>query len=107
MFPFLCPSRGQLPPVGWGRSVVITYLDNRCAAQRGRTLVEQRSPAVPQRSAAPKTPRRQPPDRPPTGWQRPLTGRHFCGNAFDGILFLGLDLLDEVATSMGVPAVAW
>jgi hypothetical protein len=35
-----------------------------------------------------------------------LTGRHFCGNAFDGILFLGLDLLDEVATSMGVPAVA-
>lgn len=35
-----------------------------------------------------------------------LTGRHFCGNAFDGILFLGLDLLDEVATSMGLPAVA-
>ena len=21
-FPFPCPSRGQLPPVGWGRSVV-------------------------------------------------------------------------------------
>src|SRR5208337_4598039 len=44
VFPFLCPSRGQLPPVGWGRSVVITYLDNRRAAQRGRTLVEQRCP---------------------------------------------------------------
>ena len=24
VFSFLCPSRGQLPPVGWGRSVVIT-----------------------------------------------------------------------------------
>ncbi len=35
-FPFLCPSRGQLPPVGWGRSVVITRLDNRRAAQRAR-----------------------------------------------------------------------
>ena len=43
MFPFLCPSRGQLPPVGWGRSVVITYLDNRRAAQKGRTLVERRA----------------------------------------------------------------
>src|SRR5208337_3545487 len=37
VFPFLCPSRGQLPPVGWGRSVVITCLDNRRAAQRDRT----------------------------------------------------------------------
>ncbi len=35
VFPFLCPSRGQLPPVGWGRSVVITCLDNRRAAQSG------------------------------------------------------------------------
>ena len=45
---------------------------------------------------------------PSYGWvaTAALTGRHFCGNAFDGILFLGLDLLDEVATSMGVPAVA-
>src|SRR5271166_2375369 len=57
VFPFLCPS---------ALSVVITCLDNRRAAQRGRTLVEQRSPAVLQRSAAPKT-RRQPPDRLPTG----------------------------------------
>ncbi len=38
MFPFLCPS---VP------SVVITCLDNRRAAQRGRTLVEQRSLTFP------------------------------------------------------------
>ena len=33
VFPFLCPSV---------LSVVITCLDNRCAAQRGRTLVERK-----------------------------------------------------------------
>ena len=41
-FPFLCPSRGQLPPVGWGRSVVITCLDNRRAANElGQGTLEQ------------------------------------------------------------------
>jgi hypothetical protein len=36
-----------------------------------------------------------------------LTGRHFSGNALDGILVLGLDLLDEEATSTGMSAVAY
>ena len=42
MFPFLCPSRGQLPPVGWGRSVVITCLDNRwrCAERSNVSRTE-------------------------------------------------------------------
>ncbi len=42
-FHILCPSRGQLPPVGWGRSVVITCLYNRRAAQRDWTLVDQKA----------------------------------------------------------------
>jgi len=35
-------NHGTTPPSGWGRSVVITCLDNRRAAQRGRTLVERK-----------------------------------------------------------------
>ena len=41
-FHFCVLPGGGCPPVGWGRSVVITCLDNRRAAQRGRTLVERK-----------------------------------------------------------------